>query len=217
MAELTAQLTCRHRAVADRRSDRESIQAEPNTFVRRWKISFAMKGRRYCHPVSIPPLSRRGHSLAMFHLVSLAITALIGDHSDPFAIRRHRDRRLAPLASPRQYRSAVLNITGVADGRPRGLGMRLFVTVNTARISFSASLTVGTSTFCRVRGDDDELQLSDHFQRVYADYRLCGAAARRRRRRAYRKALPTAAPRSGQQMPKSPCELSELMSRTIAP
>ena len=63
----------------------------------------------------------------MFHLVSLAITAT------PSAIRRHRDRRLAPVASPRQYRSAVLNITGMADGRPRGLGMRLFVTVNTAR------------------------------------------------------------------------------------
>ena len=63
----------------------------------------------------------------MFHLVSLAITAT------PSAIRRHGDRRLAPVASPRLYRSAVLNITGMADGRPRGLGMRLFVTVNTAR------------------------------------------------------------------------------------
>jgi predicted hotdog family 3-hydroxylacyl-ACP dehydratase len=42
-AEAAAQLTCRHSTVADRRSDRASIQAAQNTFVRRWKISFAMK------------------------------------------------------------------------------------------------------------------------------------------------------------------------------
>ena len=95
------------------------------------------------------------------------------------------------------------NLTGVADGRPHGLEMRLFVTVNTARTSHSPIMTIGTSTFCRVRGDDDELQLSDQFQRVYADRRLCGAAARRRRRCAHRKALSATASRSGQQRPKS--------------
>ena len=82
--------------------------------------------------------------------------------------------------------------------------MRLFVTVNTARASHSPSVVKGTSTFCRVRGDDNEFQLSDQFQRVHADYRLCGSAARRRCRRSHGKALSTAASRSGRQGPKSP-------------
>lgn len=55
-----------------------------------------------------------------------------------------------------------------------------------------------------VRGDDNALQISDQFQRVYADRRLCGAAARRRHGRIHRRAISTPASRSGYQVPKSP-------------
>src|SRR6516164_10586595 len=82
--------------------------------------------------------------------------------------------------------------------------MRLFVMTNTPRTFHHAIVRLGNSNFCRVRGEDDELELSDQLERVCQDRRLCGARARRRRGSAHRKSVSTAASKSSQQVPESP-------------
>jgi len=49
----------------------------------------------------------------------------------------------------------------------------------------------------------DNVQLSNLFQRVHANNRLCGTSGRSRRRYSHRKALAKSASRSGQQRPQS--------------
>ena len=95
--------------------------------------------------------------------------------------------------------------------------MRLFVTSNTARTPPLTYLDVRKSIFCRVRGDENELQLSDQFERVsqitaYVGQMLDGAVDGH-----IEKLSQQLGPDPASRCLNRPCEMSELMSRTVAP
>jgi hypothetical protein len=158
----------------------------------------------YCRPVSNPPLSRQGHSLVMFHLVSLEITAT------PSAICRHRGRRFGQRCP-----ACIVRLRSISQVWQ--MNARLFVTANTARTSHLATLRIGHQHFA---GSEETtmsfnyLTNSSGFTRITAYVgQLLNGAVDEHIERLSQQLRPNPASRCLNR----PCELSELMSRTIAP
>ena len=119
-----------------------------------------------------------------------------------------------PLAAHAQVITDQPVSGSLADGAPaRTLGLRFFVTSNTARAAHSGILTIRKSTFCRVRGDDNELQLSDEFQRVYTDCAYVGHLLDGAVDGHIEKLSQQLRPDPASRCLNRPCELSEIMSR----
>jgi len=79
--------------------------------------------------------------------------------------------------------------------------LRVFVTAITAHIISSYSVMVRTPALC---GGDDDAQISNQFQRLYADGCLCSPIGRQRGRCADRDNFSKLSSKSGQSRPESP-------------